>query len=376
MLRRSLSGEHRCDQHMVTSILIASDSRRESADIFSLPTELHIQIFLALQCEDLCNFRAVSTKSRDLLSEGEIVRQWIIHHADKQQLKLYSPPAEPTFEYLLEQQARHRTASELATVLAAYIEKEILRYTLRRFDVFPNRTRHEVFHAVKTQLRDKMVPLILMVQHYLEHCATILLDTVAESSEAFHSTYLPQESLLIEGYEPEQLHLAHKFWMFLTWLSRQILHNPSYAGTVERTARKWNMEPLNGFEYRLFLVFGNMDALVRLIRAPSPKARRKVVDTSLARLDPEGSVLWQQHWQGVAGERGKQVTKEQVKRALDVQLSASDLWSESAQTILVEKDQITPPASDRVPIGTPWQVMDFLCDLAGYDVLHLQPSIY
>jgi hypothetical protein len=219
-----------------------------------------------------------------------------------------------------------------------------------------------------------MVPLILMVQHYLEHCATILLDTVAISSEAFHSTYLPRERHIIEGYEPEHLHLAHKFWMFLTWLSRQILHRPSYAGTVERTVRGWNMEPLNGFDYRLFLIFGNMDALVRLVRAPSPKARRKVIDTSLARLDPERSVLWQQHWQGVAGARGKQVTKEQVKRALSVQLSASDVWSESAQIILVEKDQIPPQGN--VPIGTPWQVMDFLCDLAGYDVLHLPPSMY
>ena len=353
---------------------MAHDSRHPRANIFTLPTELHVQIFLTLQCEDLCNFRAASHESNHLLSEGEIVRQWILRNTDEYQLKLYPTPTQPTFQNLLEQQARHRTASEFATLLASYIETEILRYTLRPPDLFSSRSGNEAIHAVKMQMREKMIPLILTVQHYLEHCAATLLDTIVNSSEDFQSTYLARERLVVESYDAEQLHLAHKSWMFLTWLSRQILHPPSYAGTLERTARGWSVEPLNAFEYRLFLILGNVDALVQLLKAPSPKARRKFIDSSLARLDPERSVLWKQHWQSIAGARGKLVTKEQVKRALGVQLSESDVWAESAQVVLMEIGQISPQGNGS-RIGTPWQVMDFLRDLAGYDVLHLPPSM-
>lgn len=349
-------------------------SRHENANIFSLPTELHIEVFHALQCEDLCNFRASSTRSRDLLSEGEIVRQWIIKNTDKHQLNLYPPPAEPTFEYLLEQQARHRTASKFAALLATYIEKEILRYTTRGFDVLPSRSRDEAVQAVDRQLRENLIPLILMVQHYLEQCASILLDTAAESSDDFHTTYFPRERHIIQGYGPEQLHLAHEFWMFLTWFSRQILHPPSYAGTLERTVRGWSVEPLKAFDYRLFLIFGGVDGLLRLMKAPSPKARRKIIDTLLAHLDPERSVLWQQHWESMTAVRGEQVTRDQAKRVLSVQLAESDVWAGSAQDVLVQKGQI--PSQGNEPIGTPWQVMEFLCDLAGNDVLQLRMSMH
>lgn len=363
--------EEHCDNR---PLLMQSSNKCDEASFFTLPTELHVQILLALQYQDLCSFRATSTRARDLLNEGEVIRQWINQKADRQQLQLYPPPTDPTFQYLLAQESRQRRCIALATVLAEYIEREILRYTLRRLDVFPNRSRNEVFQTVKLQLRDKMVPLIITLQHYFEQTAAILLRTVRVSGDTFRPMYRAQEREVIESYDPDQLHLVHKFWMFIIWLSNQILQRPSYAGTFERTIRGWSMDPpLNRFTYRLFLILGNMDAMVPLINATTPKHRRKVIDSLLSGLDPERTVMWQQHWQALTATGEKQVTKEQAKKILSLELSDTEVWVESAEVVLIQKNVILPQSN--VPIGTPWQVMDFLCDLAVYDVLHLPPSM-
>lgn len=292
----------------------------------------------------------MSAKARDLLSGGEIIRQWITQNADRQHLKLYPPEPEPTFQYLLDQQRRLRTATEFATLLTEYIEREILRYTLLRRDEYPIR-RIEFFETVRSQLKKKMIPLIVTVQHYLQQSACILLDAVSSSVDDYHTTYRSRERQIFETHEPAHLHLAHKFWMFLIWLSDQLLHRPSYAGTLERTVRGWSMEPLNRFDYRLFLVFGNVDALTPLVRAGTPKQRRKVMDSSLSRLNPDRNILWHQHWQKIPASCGKQVTEEQVQRVLKVELSAMDVWVESAEAFLIAKDEILP--QENVSIGTP-----------------------
>ena len=327
-------------------------SKEDAANLLSLPVELHVQILLALQCRDFCSFRAVSTRARDLLSEGEIIRQWIIQKADRQHLKLYPPGRETTFQYLHDEQSRLRTATGFATLLAEYIGKKILRYSLLRREEYPFR-RIDFLETVTSQLKEKMIPLIVTVQHYLEQSACILLDAGSSSDEDddYHTSYRSRERQIFESYEPAHLHLAHKFWMFLIWLSDQILHPPSYAGTVERTVRGWSTEPLNRFDYRLFLVFGNIEALIPLVRAGTPKQSRKVMDSWLSQLNPDRNILWHQGWHKVPAVCGKQVTKEQVKRVLGLELSATDLWVESATAVLVAKDEILP--QDNNPIGTP-----------------------
>lgn len=338
-----------------------------------MPTELHTQIFLDLRFSDLNSFRATSTQARSLLHSGEIIRQWILKHGNQQQLKLYPPPEDLTFQYILNQKYRTATAENLAQSLAEYIVREILRYTLRRLDVFPNRTRGEVFLTVKAQLKEKMIPLILTIQHYLTHSASILLSTVAKFGDEYHVHYRRLERAVVEGYALEELELTHKFWLFLVWLSDQLLNRPSYAGTLERTLRGWSMEALNRAEYRRFLVLGNVEGLFQLMMATSPKQRRKGIEGLMVKLDPGRNVNWQSHWEEVASMYDGQVTKEVVERVLQVQVSETDVFVESARSIL--KDKGSRVGSGDNSIGTPWQVMDFLCDLVGYDVLHLPPTM-
>ena len=261
----------------------------------------------------------------------------------------------------------------MATMLAEYVEREILRYTLRRLDVYPTKSRTDVFEAVKAQMRDEMIPLIFTVQHYLEHSAEALLSVLASPDHNLSRDYAPLERKIFESYDADHLLLAHKFWLFLSWLNSQILNRPSYVGALERTMRGWITDPLDRFEFRLFMVFGNFGAMKKLTRLGSYKHRRRVVEMWIRQLDPEQSVQWRQNWQDVMPRLGECPTKQQAAAALELNFSAGGVWVDSARAILI-KEGLVAEDSDK-EIGTPWQTMDFLREIAGYDVLHTPPSM-
>jgi hypothetical protein len=309
-------------------------------------------------------------------------------------LKLYPTPENPTFQYLVDQEARRKEAVALAREISDYIAgmriyrvqrrlrrtnclDEILEFTLRRHDVLPTKSRDEVFHAVKMQLKHKLIPLILTLRHYLEQCAAILVRTTRITGATFRKVFLAEAAEVIASYDVEHMHLVHKFWMFLAWLSGRILEQPMFARTRERTLRGWTTDGMPHFDFRLFLIFGNIAALTRLIRAHTREDRLEVIEKLLSQLDPERSVQWQVHWQNTGSTAGKQVTKEQSDLILNLDLSETELWVYSAHKILVKKGKIRKNESnDHLPVGNACQVLDFLCDLAGYDVLHLPPTLH
>ena len=94
---------------------------QQQTNLFSLPAELQTQIFLDVSQCDLYAFRAAGKRAHDLLREGEILRQWINQNADRQQYKLYPPPENATFQYLLDQEARRKEAEVLAGEISDYI---------------------------------------------------------------------------------------------------------------------------------------------------------------------------------------------------------------------------------------------------------------
>ena len=347
--------------------------RRKKSDLFSLPIELHAQILNIASFRDLCAFRLVNTNAHYLLSKGEILRQWIGKHFGKNQLRLHTPTTSPTFQYVLEQHRRLSTATELAIVLAEYIERKILRHTLRRLDVFPDQSRGDLFATVKAQLRDQMVPLILTLQHYLEQFAASLLEDVISSQTGTRPDYVSRGRGIMASYERDTLLLTHRFWMFFCWLQNQILSRPSYVGNVERAVRGWIVEPLNPADMKLFVVLGNMRAFLQLMSLGSYKQCRKAVEAWIRQLDPERNVRWEERWQAIAPRFGEVPTKKQAEEALKLDLSTTDVWFESARDVLFEEGLISVAERNDDRVGTPWQTMDFLCEIAGYDVLHTPP---
>ena len=119
-------------------------------DILTLPTELLAQIVERLPFRDLCALRLVSRTTNMLLSEGDIIRRWTTCTISASQRALYhhssSVPNTMSMRYALEQHRRRLIAFRLATRYAHYVEREVLRYTLRRRDPsLDDKTLHETF---------------------------------------------------------------------------------------------------------------------------------------------------------------------------------------------------------------------------------------
>ena len=343
---------------------ISSCSTANPALLFLLPTEVLAQILKHISFADFCAFRLVCHHSSYLVYGGVIVREWAQRHVGKRQLLLQPPPSPPGFMYILEQRRRFLAVSDTANVLAEYIEHEILRHTLRRANTYSEQGKQGMFDVVKAQLKTKMVPLLLTIQHYLENLAAHLLATSTQRQIDEGTDSSDIDDSIFETYGADHLLQVHKCWMFLSWLSNQILSRPSYAGTMERTMRGWLTDPLDHYDFRLFFVFGNVRAIKDLVELPSYKHRRKAVEAWMRGLDPHQNVLWTQNWQKMATKLDEHPDKEQASAALKLKLSADDIWAKGAQAALKKHGLLEE--EDDAGIGTPWQTMVRTNVLCGY----------
>lgn len=86
-------------------------------------------------------------------------------------------------------------------------------------------------------------------------------------------------------------------------------------------------------------------------------------------------MFWRERWGkvGALGLGGEEwLGREGVERVLGAELGVEDVWVRGARRVLVEKGVLKE--GEERDVGSPWQTMDFLCDIAGYDVLHTPPS--
>ena len=268
-------------------------------------------------------------------------------------------------------------------MLVEYIEHEILRHTLRRANVYTDQYRQGLFGLVKIRLREKMTPLLFTIQRYLELKAECLLSQAPSAPEGSdgNATTSPTSSsgaekaqhAFFHSLDPKHLLQTHKCFHFLTWLSNQILSRPSYVGTMERTMRGWLSDPLDSANFRLYFLFGgNLAALRELVSLPSYKHRRKAVEGVMRQLDPGQNVHWLEKWKGLGGRFGVVPARGEVERVLGCRVSVEDVWVRGARRVLVEKRALKE--GEESEVGSPWMTMDFLEDIAGYDILHTPPS--
>lgn len=283
---------------------------------------------------------------------------------------------------MLEQHRRAKVAGEVSGLLAEYIEREILRCTLRRLDVWPRCSRDSVFRSVRGRLRESMFPLVVIVQHYLELCGEAALAMMHEPDElegCGFSNDKVEEALVLWGrevmdqYGTEELQLAHKFWLSLVWLLEEIVNG---VGGDRHHITWWKRvdEPLvDGVDLRRFMLLTNVAGLRDLIRSRDQKERRDHINTTLERLHPGKSGDWQENWQSLSMGLESRPTEEQARRASSLCLRPGSLWLTNAMGALKSRGvKVQGPA---MHAGTPWQTMDFLCDIAGYDVLLTPPSL-
>ena len=281
-------------------------SHSTKANLLTLPTEIYSEVLSYTKFSDLCAFRLACRTTHYLVSEGDIIRQWINEHIDSHQVFLHPPPSPPTFVYVIEQQRRSLTVTETAHVLVEYIETEILRHTLRRANIATDQYQQGRFGLVKITLREQMMPLLFTIQAFFElKAATVLSPSHSQGPHDRSKASIGRgdnEKTLLSSLDSDHLYLAHKCFLFLTWLSNSILSRPSYVGTMERTMRGWLSDPLDMANYRLYLLFGNVGALSTLVQLPNYKHRRKAVEAWMRGLDPEQNVMWRDRWARIGRE--------------------------------------------------------------------------
>ncbi|KAF2481889.1 hypothetical protein BDY17DRAFT_325397 [Neohortaea acidophila] len=346
--------------------------------MLSLPTEIHTSILQTATFPDLCSLRQTCKALHRLLSHGDILRHWLHAHLAPHQLALFPLPSTPTFTYAVEQQRRHDAATETAALLSEFIEREVLRVTLKRLDVYPQHSRAELSVLVKAQLKEKLVPLLLTVQHYLEKFAEAVLRCVGneQGSENFDTLYdelRAAESRILDSYSPEQLLQTHKFWLFFCWLHNYILDRPDYECTRGRPLAYGVGESDRRYQFRLMLVLGNLSALRTLLKAETDVERFELITSWTRRLDPELNSLWRRQWEAVVFGCRQPLAARQAKAALRLTLSVGEVWVDGATAALVSRGLLR--VDKNRDVGSPWQALDFLFDVAGYDVLQTPPSL-
>ncbi|KAK5135174.1 hypothetical protein LTR08_005560 [Meristemomyces frigidus] len=379
-----------------------NDDEAVNATLLTLPTETLAHILRYVDFKTLCAVRSTCSAAKDILLEGEVVRQWIGVNCHEQQIALYPPPTPATFLYILEQEHRASFVLALAVQYTNHIGDMIeglflprslplgreqhshdafrlvtweatIRRTLDREQHF-----HDAFRPVKEAMTLKLVPLLLTTLHYLEHFADAILESCKDQSPQHTQTsrdqYAAQRHSILDQYDAKDLLELYKFWLFLTWLINHLLPCPSDVGAIECRARIRTMDVLYERDFNTVLVFGHFAALSMMLSVNTFPDRRSMVQQWRRQLDPTASTLWQDQWRSFSLQR-RVPERAQAECAVRVKLQAGEIFVSSARTISVEKGLLNAMTVDSdLEIGTVQQCCAFLRDLAGYDVLSVHPD--
>ena len=125
-------------------------------------------------------------------------------------------------------------------------------------------------------------------------------------------------------------------------------------------------QPLDRYDFGLFLVLGNVGALRDLMKSVTTKRGNPVVKEG-DYVEQQLQQVWLDRWEDVAPIGGDHPTLGQVERVLQDAISGDRIWVRNARSMLFKQRLIRNEHGTEV--GTLWQVTDFLCDIAGYDLL-------
>ncbi|KAK1825009.1 hypothetical protein LTR12_000550 [Friedmanniomyces endolithicus] len=350
-----------------------------AGSLLQLPPELLSQILSHLTFQDLGAMRCTSRLANNLLSEGDILREWLRQNYTLHLLRLYPPPESVTFTYLSSLQKRYAIATEAAALYTEYIERKIVRHSLMRLSPYLRDAKlKDDFRDVAILMQERMLPLLLTVQHYLESYATLFVNAPRYGAETAKDPATTErwiwerERDILSSYDPVHLVDVYYFWQFLTWTHNQLIRPPSYAGAFERRFRGWKTDPLTSHDLNFIIVFGNLNALSQLLRMRSFRDRQRKVEEWKRVLDPATCYPWRKHWGDFGLEYGATMTAEQAEQALKMKIRDGEVFSNGARAVLIERGLLDRNAD--TAIGSAQQCTEFLSKIAGYDVLHVLPA--
>ena len=92
-----------------------------------------------------------------------------------------------------------------------------------------------------------MTPLLFILSAYLSRVKALVLDLASSDDLSVEcQAHVDAHTVaMLQGTPIYDLRMLHYMWLFLLWLLNALIARPTYAGTIERTVRGWNADPLD-----------------------------------------------------------------------------------------------------------------------------------
>lgn len=317
-----------------------------SASLFGLPTELLLMVVLEVSFCDILRMRTTCRTAQDLLSKGDILQEWIVrqaskHHNDEQgdairlYAQLYPPTNGSTIEYVMNQHRRLSAAIDLATSLKCFV-KEFVCKQPDSWALQDTALSSAVVYMTcpeYAQIKDKLVPCLLIIQHYLETLKRTLYDLAKARWTDTSSIWAHLHEVTFRVYKQEDVLSAHDTFRVLCWLMARLL-DPS--GFRARRIIVLGKRAVSDEDVRLFVVLANLRSLALLVRTNSYKTREKMVLKLIRSHDPTRNKDWLDTWSAHRPEYTLVLPPPQAVNVLNLRFGFQDVWMRAAMEYLAK----------------------------------------
>ena len=317
-----------------------------SASLFRLPTELLLMVVVEVSFADIIRMRATCRKAQELLSKGDILQEWMLrqasaHHNDEQgdAFKLYAqlyPPTNGTsIEYLMNQHRRLSAAIALATNLKCFV-KEFVSKQPDSWALQDTALSSVIVYMTcpeYAQIKDKLVPCLLIIQHYLETLKSKIYDLAKARWTDTSSIWAHVHEVTFRVYKQEDVLSAHETFQVLCWLMARLL-DPS--GFRARRIIVLGKRALSDEDVRLFVVLANLRSLALLVRTNSYKAREKMVLKLIRSHDPTRNKDWLDAWSAHRPEYSLISESSHAVNVVNLRFGFQDVWMRAAMQYLAK----------------------------------------
>ncbi|KZF24540.1 hypothetical protein L228DRAFT_266868 [Xylona heveae TC161] len=248
----------------------------------ALPTELQLMILYSLSFADLMTVRLLSRRFSNLVAANEtpLARHHIKHELPPYIFETYSPTSIPLeMSYLRGLAHHHAVVKRLASNLAGFITREIFGLSRERKLIR--------FESRRRRMQERMIPRLLPLLHFFESYSVAYRDHCTDLFRNGQAWRPPTslEAQIMDAYSPATLLKAHEMCRLLFQIFSRKLRPPTYAGTIERTLRRWTMQPGTRREVAVLFALGGLEEVLHILEADSYVGRRRALAEFVRRID-------------------------------------------------------------------------------------------
>jgi hypothetical protein len=360
----------------------------------ALPSELQVEIIASLPLSDVLNLRLASRSLHTLVSLNEtpIARYHLDHHVPAYAKRLYpAPKGVPlNFHYLCGIWHRLHVAAKLSYLICEWVSKELF---------FRNtEEKKREFAPQRERMRRRLIPILFTVFHFFETYRALHLKYVAEHGYGLHRTPYtinPIEAEILNMYDDRTLLQVHEIFPLVMASFDRRLRPPSYVGRVERSLRGYLREKPPEEVHVAILCLGGLRQVEKIWEVKGYNARRAAVDTWYSSICQQAAEPEAKKRRGMLGlkrrksspalgkpgtndsatasrstgsmsvAQGKQpenlvfctslaagmpmgsLTKEEVKLLIPDMPKLRKIWSETAETMILDRKIVQRPSDIR-----------------------------